>query len=247
LKCIGNAENVWIHEPATDLSPSCLMTGAQIPLALKPPRRPTFGNFIAGPNASLIETLSSGLEPGQWYFLAGPPGSGRSHLLSASFADLIRSGNDAKFIALTAQPNWALLDKTDGDFVLVDDVDALAGDSDGERLLFNALNRWRERRTAVVMSGAGRSGFALPDLASRLGQAVRLTIKPLDETDLRKLLGRLSAEHEVALGRGAADYLITRGPRSPADLVRLFEQLVLRALSEQRTLSIPLIRAYLKD
>lgn len=223
------------------------MTGSQIPLALKPPRRPMFSNFIAGPNASLIDTLTSGLEPGQWYFLAGPPGSGRTHLLSATFADLMRSGIDVKFIALTAQTHWALLDQTDGDFVLIDDVDAVAGDSDGERSLFNALNRWRERRTGVVMSGAGRSGFVLPDLASRLGQVVRLTIKPLDEAHFRSLLARLSAEHEVALGRGAADYLITRGPRNPADLVRLFEQLVLRALSEQRTLSIPLIRAYLND
>ncbi len=223
------------------------MTGPQIPLALKPPRRPTFSNFVAGPNASLIKTLKGGLERGQWYFLAGPHGSGRTHLLSATFADLIRSEIDAKFIALTAEAHWALLEQTDGEFVLVDDVDAVAGDADGERLLFNALNRWRERHTGVVMSGAGRSGFVLPDLASRLGQVVRLTIKPLDEVDLRSLLGRLSAEHEAALGRGAADYLITRGPRSPADLVRLFEQLVHRALSEQRTLSIPLIRSYLSD
>lgn len=222
------------------------MTGSQIPLALKPPRRPQFGNFIAGPNASLIDTLTRGLEPGQWYFLAGPAGSGRTHLLSATLADLIRSGSDAKFIALTARTHWALLNQTDGEFVLVDDVDAVAGDSDGERFLFNALNRWRERQTGVVMSGAGRSGFDLPDLESRLGQTVRLTIKPLDEVHLRGLLERLAAEYEVALGRGAADYLITRGPRSPGHVVRLFEQLALRALSEQRTLSIHLIRAFLK-
>jgi DnaA family protein len=222
------------------------VTGSQIPLALKPPRRPQFGNFVAGPNGSLIETLNSGLEPGQWYFLAGPPGSGRTHLLSATFSHLIRSGRDAKFISLTAKTHWVLLDQTDGEFVLVDDVDAVAGDADGERGLFNALNRWREHRTGVVMTGAGRSGFSLPDLASRLGQAVRLTIKPLDELHLRVLLNRLSGEHEVALGRGAADYLISRGPRNPADLVRLFEQLVVRALSEQRTLSIPLIRAALE-
>lgn len=222
------------------------MTTAQIPLALKPPRRPGFDNFVAGPNAAVVDTLSAGLESGQWYFLAGPAGSGRSHLLSAAFAGLVRRGLDAKFMALGARSHWPLLDQTDGEFVLLDDIDVLAGDKEGERLLFNALNRWREQRAAVVMSGAGRSGFELPDLVSRLGQAVRLTLKPLDQADLLTLVRRLGTEHEVVLGRGAADYLVSRGPRSPAGLARLFEQLVARALSERRTLSVPLIREQLK-
>jgi DnaA family protein len=223
------------------------MTVAQIPLALKPPRRPGFDNFVAGPNAALVETLSGGLESGQWYFLAGPQGSGRSHLLAAAFAGLVRRGLDAKFMALAATAHWPLLAQTDGEFVVLDDIDALAGDKDGELLLFNALNRWREQRTGVVMSGAGRSGFELPDLVSRLGQAVRLTLKPLEQADLLALIRRLGVEHEVVLGRGAADYLITRGPRSPAGLARLLEQLVARALSERRTLSVPLIREVLQN
>ncbi len=226
----------------SDSKPATAMTTSQIPLALKPPRRPGFDNFVVGPNTVLIETLASGLEPGQWYFLTGPAGSGRTHLLSASFAGLIRAGRDAKFITLTAAAHWPLLDQTDGEFVMVDDVDAVAGNLAGERLLFNALNRWRGARTGVVMSGVGRSAFELPDLASRLGQAVRLTLKPLSEDDLRTLVQRLAAEHEVLMGRGAVDYLVSRGPRNPADLARLVEQLVLRALSDRRTLSIPLIR-----
>ncbi|MFP4207069.1 MAG: HdaA/DnaA family protein [Wenzhouxiangella sp.] len=223
------------------------MTSAQIPLALTPPRRPGFDNFVAGGNAAVVETLASGLEPGQWYFLAGPSGSGRTHLLSACFAGLVRRGLDAKFMALGAAAHWPLLAQTDGEFVLLDDIDALAGDQAGEVLLFNALNRWREQRTGVIMSATGRAGFELPDLVSRLGQAVRLTLKPLEQNDLLSLVRSLGAEQEVVLGRGAADYLITRGPRSPAGLVRLFEQLVARALSERRTLSVPLIREVLQD
>lgn len=223
------------------------MTGAQIPLALKPPRRPGFDNFVAGPNQVVVDTLAGGLESGQWYFLAGPAGSGRSHLMSASFSALMRRGLEARFMALGVPANRPLLAATDGDFLLLDDIDALAGEADGERALFNALNRWRARRSTVLMSGVGRSGFQLPDLVSRLGQAVRLTLKPLDETELRGLVCRLAREHEVVLGRGAADYLVTRCPRSPAVLARRFEQLVARALSERRTLSIPLIRELLSD
>ncbi|MEE4637420.1 MAG: hypothetical protein V2J42_01600 [Wenzhouxiangella sp.] len=222
------------------------MTISQIPLALKPPRRPGFENFIAGPNAALVDTLSGGLESGQWYLLAGPPGSGRSHLLAATFAGLVQRALDAKFMALRASAHWPLLNQTDGEFVLLDDIDALAGDEQGELLLFNALNRWREQRSTVLMSGIGRSGFELPDLVSRLGQAVRLTLKPLDEAGLGKLVRRLAREYEVVLGRGATEYLVTRCSRNPATLVCRFEQLVARALSERRTLSIPLIRSTLE-
>ncbi len=222
------------------------MSGAQIPLALKPPRRPGFDNFVAGPNQAVVDTLAGGLERGQWYFLAGPAGSGRSHLMSASFSALMRRGREARFMALGTPANWPLLAATDGDFLLLDDIDALAGEADGERALFNALNRWRARRSTVLMSGVGRSGFQLPDLVSRLGQAVRLTLKPLDDSDLLSLIRRLAREHEVVLGRGAAEYLLTRSPRSPAALAGLFEQLVARALSERRTLSMPLIREVLQ-
>lgn len=222
------------------------MSASQIPLALKPPRRPRFDNFIAGSNQPVVDTLAKGLEPGQWYFLAGPPGSGRSHLLLAGFSELMRRRLDAHYLALDASANWPLLDQANGEFLLLDDIDALAGDADGERSLFNALNRWREQRSTVLMSASGRSGFELPDLVSRLGLAVRLTLKPLEDADLLALIRHLAREHEVVLGRGAAEYLVTRGPRRPAALARLFEQLVARALSERRTLSIPLIRETLE-
>lgn len=223
------------------------MSQQQIPLALKPPRRPGFENFIAGPNQAVVETLARGLEPGGWYFLGGPAGSGRSHLLAAAFAGLSARGLQVAFIALALSRNRPLLDASSGDWVVIDDVDRLAGDREGEMLLFNALNRWRAERTGVLMSGLGRDAFELPDLRSRLGQATRLTLKPLEEKDLLTLLKRLAADHEVLLGRGAADYLLSRAPRNPASLAYLMERLAERALSERRTISVPLAREVLAN
>ncbi|AKS42825.1 HdaA/DnaA family protein [Wenzhouxiangella marina] len=215
-------------------------------LALKAPRRPGFENFIAGPNQALVDTLAQGLEHGAWYFLAGPAGSGRTHLLNAVFADRHRRGETVGFMALSVRANRALLDEASADWVLVDDIDTLAGDEDGERALFNALNRWRSEHVGVLLSGAGREAFELPDLRSRLGQATRLTLKPLEEADLAALVERLSSEHEVVLGRGAADYLLKRTARNPAAIARLIESLAQRALSERRTLSVPLIREVIR-
>jgi DnaA-homolog protein len=223
------------------------MSQQQIPLALKPPRRPGFSNFVAGPNQVVVDTLADGLDPGGWYFLGGPSGSGRSHLLAAAFSSLHQKGLQVTFLSLALASNRPLLEAAGGDWVIADDVDRLAGDAEAEMALFNALNRWRAERVGVLMSGLGREDFELPDLRSRLGQATRLTLKALEEDDLLVLVKRLAADHEVVLGRGAADYLLSRAPRRPASLAYLMERLAGRALSERRTISVPLAREVLAE
>lgn len=140
-----------------------------------------------------------------------------------------------------------LLEHAEGDWVVLDDIDALAGDEQGECDLFNALNRWRADRTGVVMSGVGREGFALPDLRSRLGQATRLTLKPLEESELAELVRGLAREHEVPLGRGVVEYVLSRAPRNAGWLAELVISGAHRALTERRTLSVPLVRELLSD
>lgn len=221
------------------------MSRAQLPLALKPPRRPRFDNFIVGPNQAVVATLSQGAEAGGWYFVAGPAGSGRSHLLAAFFGERCRRGERAHFIALGKPRQRMLLEHADGDWVVIDDVDCLAGDEAGERALFNALNRWRAARGGVVMSAAGRDGFALPDLRSRLGQATRLTLKPLEEPELAELVHSLAAEHEVVLGRGVVDYILSHAPRNTGRMAQVVVAAAHRALTERRTLSVPLVREVL--
>jgi DnaA family protein len=220
------------------------MSRGQLPLALKAPRRRAFDNFIAGPNEAVVVTLQTALEPGEWYFLSGPAGSGRTHLLTAAFTRLLGHGS-AQFLALAEQDQVGLLEHAAGDWVVLDDVDAAAGDERAEKALFNALNRWRSERSGVLMAGAGRDRFELPDLASRLAQATRLPLKPLEEDDLGRLAVQLAAEHEVVLGRGVIDYILSRAPRNAARVAELVEQAARRALAERRTLSIPLVRELL--
>lgn len=223
------------------------MSVAQLPLALKSPRQPGFENFVAGRSRPVVATLSLGLEPGGWYLVCGPRGSGRSHLLGAALADRIRNGEQAIFIGLKKTGQLDLLEQADGDWVIVDDIDARAGSAAAELALFNALNRFRAARCGVIMSAAGLDDFQLPDLRSRLGQAVRLTVKPLDEAGLLQLATLLVREYEVVTGRGAIDYLISRAPRNAAHIAALIEAGARRALVEKRSFSIPLVRELLES
>lgn len=218
-----------------------------MPLALKPPRRPRFDNFVAGDNGSVVATLRDGLETGQWYFLRGSAGTGRTHLLAATLWACSAAGRSAQFIALADPRQRELLEQACAEVLLVDDIDVLAGHAAREKALFNALNQWRAERCTVVMSGQGRERFELPDLRSRLGQATRLNLAPLGETDLTELILRLAREHEVLLGRGVVDYLLSRAPRNAGQLAGLVEELARRALTERRTVSIPLAREVLSE
>lgn len=223
------------------------MSQIQMPLALKPPRRPRFENFVVGENSALVASLRDGLEKGHWYFLVGPRGSGRSHLLTAVFTQRTQGGETALFIALRERAQWPLLEQACADWIILDDIDRLVGDAEGERLLFNALNRWRAERSGVVMSARGRISFELPDLRSRLGQATRWRLHPLDESDLADLVVRLAREREIPLGRGVVDYLLSRTTRNAGQLARLVDRLADRALAERRTVSIPLVRELLGE
>ncbi len=218
----------------------------QMPLALKPPRRLSFDNYIGGENQGIIDTLKTGLEPGDWYLLIGPHGSGRTHLMSALFQHLIEQNHASAYVPLSDATGWPLLDEIKAPYIVIDDIDSLAADSAGEMHLFNALNRWRADRATVVMSATSLTRFALPDLCSRLGQATRLTLKPLQDADFETLAMRLSQDQEIDMPPEVARYLVSRTRRNASDVTRLVNQLLLLALSERRAMTIPMVRSLLQ-
>ncbi|GEM_PF-581410 len=224
------------------------MTAPQIPLALTPPRRLLFDNFIPGPNQTILDVLKTGLEPGQWYFLSGQAQSGRSHLAHAVFDRALRNDQDARFVACSVSAAFNVLDQTRAEWVILDDVDAIAGVDEAERALFNALNTWRASHTGLLMTGRDRTSFVLPDLRSRLNQAAHLKLSPLQsgsDVAFSQLIEQLLEDFQLKPGYGIVDYLLRRAPRSPSRLVDLFEQLSEQARAERRVLSIPLARSHL--
>lgn len=224
------------------------MSRAQLPLALAPPRRFQIANFVTGGNKPLIATLRHCPGEGEWYLLVGPSGSGKTHLATALEQEWREQGQRVRYIPAQAT---MLIDppgpaETAPDCVIVDGIERLAGMPEHERALFNALNRWRAARTTVLMTAVGSPQFDLPDLASRIGQAARLSLRPLDDRDLEILLDRLIEDYELLPGRGLKEYLLRHGPRSPTALTVLLDQISRRAQAERRVGSVPLARECLE-
>lgn len=218
----------------------------QLPLSLTPPRRKRLDNYVAGPNAAVVSSLKHGLEERGWVLLCGPEGSGKSHLALGVLAEWSSDQRRACYVPCRDRGAGELLESGDADLAVIEDIEALAGRSQAELGLFNALNRWRAARTAVLMTGSGATPFDLPDLASRVSQAARLTLKPLDDEGLSRLIGQLIADFHVVPGRGLSEYLMRHGPRSAAGLADLFERISRRAQAERRVVSVPLVRETLK-
>ena len=94
----------------------------------------------------------------------------------------------------------------------IDDADLL-----DETALFHRWNRAQETGTPLLLvraSSAGDWAIALPDLASRIGAALALTIGTPDDAQLRDLIAAHAQQRGLALGPDAAEYLVPRCERS---------------------------------
>ena len=101
----------------------------------------------------------------------------------------------------------------------IDDADRL-----DETELFHRWNRAQETESPLLLVRASSDGewaIALPDLASRIGAALALTIGTPDDAQLRDLIAAHAQHRGLALGPDAAEYLVPRCERSHLGVERL--------------------------
>lgn len=149
---------------------------------------------VGSANAHVAEALTASESwPYRTAVLTGPPRSGKS-LFARWFA-------------------------SSGTGEAVDDAQRLPEDA-----LFHLWNRAQDSGTPLLMVGGEPPWhIALPDLASRIGGSLQLQIGLPDDEMARDLLLSLAQERGLPLRADAADYLVPRASRAPADLERLVQ------------------------
>jgi hypothetical protein len=103
----------------------------------------------------------------------------------------------------------------------VDDADKI-----DETELFHRWNRAQESGTPLLLvrsSDAGEWRITLPDLASRIGAALALSIGTPDDEQLAQLIAVHAELRALALGPDAAEYLVPRVERTHLAVERLVE------------------------
>jgi DnaA-homolog protein len=226
---------------------------SQLTLALRLRERAVFDSFVAGPNLAAVEQLQAiarGAMAGM-FWVAGPAGVGKSHLLQAVCARAREQATEVTYLSLAqlAQFGPGVLDGwQSARIIALDDMERVVGQPEWDQRLFG-LHREVEERAATLVTAATepplRLRFALPDLASRFAAATLITLRPLDETAQREALRLRALARGLELPEETALYLQRRFPRDLRTLYELLDQIDDAAFREQRRLTVPFIREVL--
>lgn len=177
---------------------------------------------VGNANQGVVEAFqNTAAWPFRTAILFGPPRSGKS-LLARWFAE---SG--------------------DGRREAIDDALAL-----DETELFHRWNRAQEHGTALLLVGPAEEAnwqVRLPDLASRLGAALRLTIGTPDDAMLTELILAHAEQRGLILGEGAAPYLVPRMERSHIAAERLVAAIDRLSLERKQAATLALWRDALEE
>jgi DnaA family protein len=212
-------------------------------------------DFIFGPNLFIQHQLSQlfvqdGLD--KIFYLYGPAGSGKTHLLQA----LSYKAEQFKLSWFY----WSLKDDItmiehsffrhlEGfSFIAFDDLDQIAGKQYYEELFFHFFNQVRLLHIPVIFASqysANEISIQLPDLKSRLLSCLPLELKPLNDEEKLAVLQKICLQKRLEIDNDVLAYLIRHYPRSMLDLNQLIEKLDSLSLQEHQKITIPFIKKWL--
>lgn len=189
-------------------------------LSLPLPARVSYAASDFVPDASNEEALRWLADPARWpegrLVVAGPSGTGKTHLLHAAAA--------ARGWELRRGPGLRGLPPQPARGVALDDADLCAE----ETALLHLMNACAEAGLPLLMAAPAppsRWRVALPDLRSRLAAtAVAMTSEPSD-TLLEALFAKHLADRQLALDPALAAALRRRLPRSAAAMAEAVARL----------------------
>ncbi len=160
--------------------------------------------------------------------LAGPKGSGKTHLANIWLKRAGATPFEASAITREAVPAMA----SEG-ALLIEDVQKISD----EAALFHLLNLVREQRLQILLTTdtvPGDLAIALPDLRSRLKALPLAIIDPPDDALLRAVLVKLFADRQLSVEPQLVDYVLVRMERSMLAAERFVAEADRRALVLQR-------------
>ena len=199
----------------------------QLAFALPHAESLTRDNFLEGPaNAAGLALIDGWPEwPNRLMVLAGPEGSGKSHL-AAIWTEQAGARSTAAHALTPANVPGAL---ATGALVVED----LRSQDFDERALFHLLNLAREDQAYVLIT-AREPPSTLPvelrDLRSRLRAMPVVSLLPPDDQLFRALIVKFCADRQLAIDEALVSYLTTRIERSYAAVRQAVELLDREAL-----------------
>lgn len=230
------------------------MSVPQLPLALRSPPDQRLESFIGAPDGLLAQLRAVAAGQAQdWLYLAGPAGSGKTHLALSMCAAAEQAGRAPAYLPLQAAAGRLreALESLEGRaLVALDGLDAIAGTREDEVALFDFHNRARAAAVTVLYTAGAMPdalGIGLPDLRSRLQQCIRFNLPVLDDAGRAAVLRDRAQRRGLVLEDAAIDWLLARSGRDLAGLVALLDRLDRESLAAKRRVTVPFLRRVLGE
>lgn len=201
----------------------------QLPLDLAHSEARSRDDVVVGPsNAQAVALVDRWPDwPSPVAVLAGPAGSGKSHL-----AHVWREASHAAALE-PGRLGQEALDAAASGPVLIDDVDAGALDETG---LFHLINAVRQAGTSLLLTSRrfpAAWGVGLPDLASRLKAASTVEIHEPDDFLLAAVTTKLFADRQIEVEPHVVQFLVRRIERSLSSAIEAVTRIDRAALERK--------------
>jgi DnaA family protein len=210
-------------------------------LDLKPEQPPTLDNFVVGANGELLQRLRDLCDSHSFeaLYVWGSPGSGKSHLLTATAGMATKHRPVALLNAADAGSELPL---APGSLLVIDDIDAL--NPEAQIALFRAFNAARFTGLALLLAGS-EPPLRLDlreDLRTRVGQTLIYEIQALSDEEKAAALRRHAIERGMLMDPGVVHYLLRHGRRDLPSLMAMLGSLDRASLEQKRPPTLPLLR-----
>lgn len=229
------------------------LSGQQLPLDIGLLDSASFASYYTGSNREAAQSVADAAERGgQFIYLWGKTGTGKTHLLHAACRHSADCGAAPAYFNLTQASLLApeILESLEQRaLVCLDDIHAIAGKSDWEAALFHLYNRIRDHGACLLISARARPaeiGLAMPDLASRLNGSLIFQLQESDDEEKLAALQLRARGRGMELPEEVGRFLLRRCPRDMHALFDLLQRLDEGSLSLQRKLTIPFVRQFVE-
>ena len=217
----------------------------------------TFNNFYVhcSTNRQVVDVLYQiatvkELHP---HVIWGATGSGLTHLLQAVCHVAFQHQISAQYIPMRDVIGFSADDICDGlegiPLVCLDGIDLICGHRSWESALFHLFNKLKDNGHGLIMAShtnPASTPILLADLKSRiLGSTVYHVESLTDEAKCKALVMRAQARG-MDMPQDVAEYILSRAARDTNHLFYILNRLDDASLREQRKLTIPFVKRFIR-
>ena len=215
-----------------------------LPVSL--PDYATFENFLPAANERsvvLLKQLLTEKIANKTCYIWGETGTGKTHLLYSA----CKISTNSAYIPLKQtrfQPE-ALDGLDENEIICIDDVQAIATQSNWERSLMMILTKVESTKKILLFAGSAppqELGFELRDLTSRFCGLQLLKLRPVNDTEKSVILIDRAARRGITIDETVARYILNHHARNMHSLISLLDRIDDVSLKSQRKVTIPFLK-----